>query len=148
MFADIIRCLIADGVGQKEILWKFIHCNLLVVSRECLWLPIIGGTGNDAKKAIKSALTGPTVFGTVCICMPRNMPFAAHIGRISHGLEYFGNGYALKVQIAPIPFVFPVIHHVSHTGLMGVQSREQRCPRRAAPRCVVKLGESQPIGSK
>src|SRR5699024_5804599 len=74
------------------------------------------------------------------------MPFACQVVVVSGWPEGFGDGAASVVQIAGVPLGRIVVVQDADTGLVWVQTREQRCPRGAAPRRVVELGQGSSPG--
>src|SRR5262245_2229705 len=76
------------------------------------------------------------------------MPFADRVGRVARGPQYFGDRDGVAVQIAAIPVVATVVHHMSDARLMRVKPRQQRRPRRTATRRVIELSKAHAVSGK
>lgn len=75
-----------------------------------------------------------------------HVPFACHGGMIAGRAERLGDGEVVVLAIAPVAFGprFPVVaHHFADTYPMGVESRQEAGPRRAASPRIVELREPQ-----
>ena len=98
-----------------------------------------------AVEAVEAALERPVVFGAFRSDVAGDVPFARDVGGIARGLERFGDGDAVAIQIAAVAVVAVVVHHPADTGLMGVKSGEQAGAGGAAAGGVVELGEADPV---
>ena len=101
------------------------------------------------RKGETRPLVGPAVLlGHVALA--RYMPLARHQCAVARGLERLGDGDGRVVQVTLVGGVGVRhrVRHVADAGLVRVQTRQQRRPRRAAAGRVVHLGEAQPALGK
>ena len=148
VFADVVGGLVADRVGEEEILGQARHVDGVVVLGQRSRLPVVGRAPENPEVAVEAALAGPTMLGAVGRDLPADVPFAAHVGGVSRRPERLGDGHALVVEAAPVAVLVEIRRHPSDADLVGVEAGEDRRPGGAAPGGVVELGEADAVGGQ
>ena len=106
-------------------------------------LVVAASTRQAAIVAVEPALGGVAAVGSVESPVDRDMPFAAHVGVVSVGLQDFGNGRVDFRYLSSISrAVFVHGGHPAHAHLVLIATGEQRGTRRATAPCVLELTES------
>ncbi len=136
-FVEKLHCMVGEGVGHVEavfgwLIGPIVNCHL---SGNTLGLGLAG-----VEVAIESPIGRPVR------TLLAHVPLARHQRAIARRLQCLGNRDALLVQIALIGGITLVAHHEPDARLVGVQPRQQRCPRRAAASAVVELREANALG--
>ena len=106
--------------------------------------PVVARPAEDAVVAVEAAVRGPV--GTE----RADVPLAGHEGLVTVGLERLGQGRRVVAQVALVGTAgdrlvelevgMALGSHVADAGAVGIQTGQQRRPRRAAAGTVVELG--------
>ena len=141
--------VVADGVGVivgLGLIFLVIHRRDKAVCTAQGGRIIETTRANDgAVKFFKAALQRPVVLGTLRLRVLGHVPLAAHVAPVTARAQCLSNTHHIPTQFTTITGQLAVPGHQANAGLMRVHAREQRRPRRATARHVVKLRKSNPI---
>ncbi len=73
------------------------------------------------------------------------MPFAYGVIPVAGWAQHFRDRHALAVQFPTVTVSSLILHHVPDSGLVWMQSRQQRSACGATSRCVIELSKLQPV---
>ena len=147
-----LRGILADRSRVIEVRPRILG---LVAARERDRIVEGARTVNGAEELVEPALHRPV--GAVDLRSGplrwRDMPLAAHQGRVAGRLHDLGESDAALVEIPHIgrnrlAILAKLAHHVPHARLVRVQPRDQRGTRRAAAGVVVERAEAQTAGGE
>ena len=135
--------LVADRVGVEEAGRARLVLDVIVAARERVRIVEAAGADDRAVELVEAALQRPGV-GRLheARC---DVPLAAHVGAVAVALQRLRDRGAAMVEVAGVAFGPRVVREDAHAGLVRMESREHRCPRRAASRRVVELREAQAV---
>ena len=105
---------------------------------------------DGAVVAIEAALEGP--IGVILEGLGGlawgDVPLTDGIVSVAGGVEDFGDGEALAVEISAIAWEMVIVDHVADASLVGVQAREERGAAGATAGGVIELGEADSVGGE
>ena len=141
--------VVTDRVGvivRLRLIHRIVHrCDELVTATQRRRIIKTARSNDRPVKFLEAPLQRPVILRPLRPCMLGHMPFAAHVPPITAGAQCLGNGHHIATQFAAIPWQLVIAGHQPNARLVLIHPRQQRRPRRAAARGVVKLREPQPL---
>ena len=105
---------------------------------------------DGAVVAIEAALEGP--IGVILEGLGGlawgDVPLTDGIVSVAGGVEDFGDGEALAVEVSAVAWEMVIVDHVADASLVGVQAREERGAAGATAGGVIELGEADSVGGE
>ena len=105
---------------------------------------------DGAVVAIEAALEGP--IGVILEGLGGlawgDVPLTDGIVSVAGGVEDFGDGEALAVEVSAVAWEMVIVDHVADASLVGVQAGEERSAPGAAACGVIELGEADSVGGE
>ena len=77
-----------------------------------------------------------------------DVPFTDGIISVAGGVEDFGDGEALAVEVSAVAWEMVIVDHVADASLVGVQAGEERGAAGATAGGVIELGEADSVGGE
>ena len=145
-------CVITDRIGViislRLIIGVIDRSDVSVLPAQSGRVVKTAGSGNGSVKPVESALAGPVILwalGTGVFC---NMPLSRHVILITSQSQSLCDSQNISAQLTLVPGQFLIPRHQSNSGLVLVETRQQRCPGWTASGGVVKLGKTQTVFRK
>ena len=105
---------------------------------------------DGAVVAIEAALEGP--IGVILEGLGGlawgDVPLTDGIVSVAGGVEDFGEGEALAVEVSAVAWEMVIVDHVADASLVGVQAGEERGAAGATAGGVIELGEADSVGGE